>query len=134
MRFITPKAINSIIENDAENRGVESPRITQHMFRLWENFEWACLGVLYTHVDYKWLKEGVTVETLLEDNGVFLIYMTLAGEGIGIWDGSWDEYFYEPQMAIPLIQDALKELSLFVDYTGGGLIKDEIDSILNQAE
>lgn len=45
---------------------------------------------------------------LWNDEGPYLIYMTLAGHGVGIWDGSWDKYFFNPGKDIPKLQKFLE--------------------------
>jgi hypothetical protein len=51
--------------------------------------------------------------------------MTLAGEGVGIWDGDWDKWFNKEE--IKEIQKSLKsELQEYVDDTGGGRIPNGI--------
>lgn len=52
---------------------------------------------------------------LWDDNGPYLIYMTLAGHGVGIWDGSWDRYFVNPKKSIPELQKYL-ERNLAEEY------------------
>lgn len=49
-----------------------------------------------------------------QDYAAYDVYMTLAGEGVGIWDGRWDDYF-PPNVSrgggIPKdLQPALKKL------------------------
>jgi len=41
---------------------------------------------------------GATADDLWEDNAAYLILMTLRGEGVGIWDGDWDEYYDNKRM------------------------------------
>ena len=81
------------------------------------------------------LKYHYSWEDLYRDNGAYLVLMTLRGEGVGIWDGSWDRYF-EDRDQIKKLQSYLHDdLHLFADVTGGGSLNQEfLDAAHEQSE
>ena len=83
----------------------------------------------------RWSQDRVTefVEVLMTDGQApFIVLMTLRGEGIGIWDGRWDEYFDE--RGIKQLQETLpRELGRFADATGGGSVNDALSQAVFSA-
>jgi hypothetical protein len=41
------------------------------------------------------------------DDSAYNVYSTLAGKGVGIWDGRWDHAFNDPETAIANLKDHL---------------------------
>jgi hypothetical protein len=67
------------------------------------------------------LNEGYTYEDLWDEEGPYLIAMTMMGHGVGIWDGSWDRFFADRGRKIKDLQKFLKrELSRILNDTGSG--------------
>jgi hypothetical protein len=67
----------------------------------------------------------VTAEDLWDAEASYLVLMTLRGEGVGIWDGSWDEFFDERE--IEDVERLLKsKLRSFADESGGGSLNEAL--------
>lgn len=79
--------------------------------------------------------EDADGDTLLDDEGAYLVFMTLRGEGVGIWDGSWDDHFVNPKDIKELGKFLGKKLGKYADSTGGGSLNQAIDDAAHdQAE
>lgn len=91
--------------------------ITENLQEKWDAFGGKVSRSLYRHlpdakVDEIYASEGE--ESVKSD-----VYATLAGHGIGVWDGRWDGYL--TQAEIKKIQKKLQsDLGSWVDSTGGG--------------
>jgi hypothetical protein len=70
------------------------------------------------------LSMDALVEALLgEGDASYAVFMTLRGEGVGIWDGRWERWFTDAE--IKKIARCLKRsLGRLVDDTGGGALND----------
>lgn len=71
--------------------------------------------------------EALTEALMSKHDAAYAVFMTLNGEGVGIWDGRWSEMFSDTQI------DTLKgflssRLDTFADYTGGGSLNEAFDS------
>jgi hypothetical protein len=70
---------------------------------------------------------GATVDDLMDDgNAAYLVLMTLNGEGVGVWDGDWDEYF-DDAGAIGDLLEKDKRLSYWVSVGGDGHLNELFD-------
>lgn len=74
---------------------------------------WAKWGALMVEALHRWASKHadlmrVPVGYILtkEDYADYDVYQTLAGAGVGIWDGRWDEYFVN--------RDAIESLSKYL--------------------
>ena len=123
--YFSEKLIGELVVAAAENEGLVKAREatpTLPLQKLLEAFEVACFGALKECAGM-YLKDGVTVDDLMAADGPFLILMTLEGQGVGIWDGSWDEFFDSPKTDISAIGKHLEQrLAYFADCTGDGVI------------
>jgi hypothetical protein len=67
----------------------------------------------------------ITAEDLWDAEAAYLVLMTLRGEGVGIWDGSWDDFF--DQREIEDVERLLKsKLRSFADESGGGTLNEAL--------
>jgi hypothetical protein len=72
----------------------------------------------------------ITAEDLWDAEASYLVLMTLRGEGVGIWDGSWDDFFDSRE--IEDVERLLKsKLRSFVDESGGGSLN---EALMNAVE
>lgn len=71
-------------------------------------------------------KGDATAEDLYEAEGPYLILMTLRGEGVGIWDGSWDEFYDDTKGPERFLKE---KLGKWADDTGAG----EFEQVLEDA-
>ncbi len=60
-------------------------------------------------------------EDLWNANGPYLVLMTLRGEGVGIWDGDWTDFYEDTDKAEKFLKG---KLGKFADDTGGGKLED----------
>jgi len=89
---------HQIVEDAAESSEYPRPdeaECDEECAAVWDRFDEAAYRALQRWVDIHpgELVRGEDVDSLWDDEGPFLIYMTLARHGVGIWDGSWDEHF-----------------------------------------
>jgi hypothetical protein len=68
-------------------------------------------------------ENGGSAADLWAAEAPYLVLMTLGGEGVGIWDGSWDEFYSNTDAAQKFLK---KCLTRFSDSTGAGLIDDAL--------
>lgn len=132
--YFSEKLIQELVVMAAEDEELENAREATPLpmlVKMFRAFEMACLGALFEvlggdkHPYY--LKEGVSIQDLMDAEGPFLILMTLLGHGVGIWDGSWDQFFTNPKEDIPDVEKALKSsLAYFASDAGGGSIYEEL--------
>jgi len=71
-------------------------------------------------------------EVMMDHEAPYLVLMTLRGEGVGIWDGRWDDIVVSPD-SISEIESVLKsQLGQYADDTGGGRLNDALmNSVLS---
>lgn len=66
-------------------------------------------------------------QEFITDENIYLVLMTLRGEGVGIWDGRCDHYFEKPSENIPPLEKILKaRLVHLVEETGTGKLNDAL--------
>ena len=71
------------------------------------------------------MEEGYDADDLYDEEGAYLVLMTLRGEGVGIWDGSWDHFFVDEDEACRELEHFLKrKLGRFADDTGAGSLNE----------
>lgn len=132
--YFKEETVDQLVQMAAEYEDLEDAReahATPPLFSVLRAFEAACLGALHEclaggKTSFYYLKENLTPQDLMDAEGPYLILMTLEGHGVGIWDGSWDEFFVNPKRDIPDVQKHLKNaLCAFADCTGGGILPEQ---------
>ncbi len=74
--------------------------------------------------------DDATADDLWKAKGPYLVLMTLRGEGVGIWDGRWEDFYDDDE--IEEVQRFLKQkLHGFADDTGSGSLE---AAFMNAAE
>lgn len=93
-----------------------------------EEFEKAASEAVEEWCRYHYvLAPDVDPSDLVDDEGLYLILMTLRGEGVGIWDGRWDHHFKDkdPSGAIEDLGDYLEvRLGKWQSDCGTGLVEE----------
>lgn len=113
-QFVEMTAESMELENyqDAEpNEGVVE------VARAYDSALWLALNEL---VDRLPPENGASAEDLWDAEAPFLVLMTLRGEGVGIWDGSWDEFYSDTDAAGNFLEARLKQ---FASGSGSGLFE-----------
>jgi hypothetical protein len=104
---------HEIVEMAAESSGYPRPdnaMCTKECGAVWDTFD----DLAYEFLE-SWVSNNVSAVKreygaldLWNEEGPYLIYMTMAGEGVGIWDGRWDRFFVNPKTAISKLQAYLE--------------------------
>lgn len=120
-----------LIDMAAESGGYEEPpggwEVTREIEKEVEKFGRDLDKVLQQWVKKYPLKEGHDVSDL--PNAEFLVFMTLRGEGVGIWDGDWDKFFNDPKKEIKALQKFLEQkLKKYANVGGSGSINEALDN------
>jgi len=69
-------------------------------------------------------KDGATADDLWDAEAPYLVLMTLRGEGVGIWDGDWEDFYDDTK---PVEEFLKSKLGHFADDTGGGTLNQAFD-------
>lgn len=107
-----------VVRMAAEALGVPNPEdatCNKMCERAWEAFDDAVYEALEKWVknNRKMLERDVTEDDLWSEEGPYLVYMTIAGEGVGVWDGSWDHFFKRDRdiekKLVPYLKESLSK-------------------------
>jgi len=119
------------IEMAAESAALDVDRsdlvVTDALREAVEEYEEALYKVLVQYAKSQRIDDPEEFAGMLFDEGdaPLNVFLTLNGEGAGIWDGRWEAYFSEKQ--IKDLQKKLKDnLSRFAEETGTGTLNEAI--------
>lgn len=121
--YSADEALEFWLDGFAESEEVDSGdvHITSELQDAWDNFGFAVQESLDKHLGEAKTEEiydSEGFESVTSD-----VYATLAGHGVGIWDGRWDGYLSKSQ--IESLQKKLdKDLGKYVDDAGGGSLNE----------
>lgn len=123
-RYEEDEALEFWLEGHAE-----SAEVTEKLQKTWDKFGTAVDKSLEKHLtddEYMAVTGSEGEEAIKSD-----VYATLAGHGIGIWDGRWDGYM--SQARLKTLQPKLKrDLGKWVDVTGGGKLEDAFHEAVSE--
>ena len=123
--------LDNLVVMQAEALGFEDAEnayATEKLQQVYTKFETAVYEALENYDFDDLLNGDFTFLDLYHDDGPFQVLMTLNGEGVGIWDGSWDHYFRDPK-DIKALQTYLGEVLLgWAESTGTGKLNDAIET------
>ena len=106
---------------------------TDRLVRVVTDYENALADALQAIVQEVRPADDATSADLFDDEGPYLVLMTLMGHGVGIWDGSWDAHYPE-KWQIEKVQALLKKkLGRYADDTGGGSIPNALEDAVYEA-
>lgn len=134
--------LEQLIDMASESSGWEAPRrgweVTQEVKKNARAFERDLQKALHFWVKQnpEALAPDMDDYDLYDEEGPYLVLMTLNGHGVGIWDGSWDHLFVNPKRSIKDLKKYLfRKLGKYAEDTGTGLLNDAIyDAAYEQAE
>jgi len=123
---LDPETLDQLVQIAAESAEIpnwKDAHATPEVLKLAAKYEDRLLTVLQAVVK-KWPpRNGASALDLYEAEAPFLVLMTLRGEGVGIWDGSWDDFY--SQTALRSVQSYLKHnLGSYADDTGAGKLEE----------
>lgn len=128
------RTLDQFVEMAAESAEIENFRdaeATPEVKRLAKRFEAELQKELGSYLKripltgegYKGMDYREQAEELMDEEGGYLVLMTLMGEGVGIWDGRWDHFFSDERKEIKALQQHLeRRLGKYADDSGGGVL------------
>lgn len=123
------ETLQQLVEMAAESMEIENWKdasVTDEVTDVARDFDFAVASALDSLVVEVPPKGGASADDLWYANGPFLILMTLRGEGVGIWDGTWDA-FYDDRTIRDRVQPLLEEkLGEYADVSGGGRFEEAL--------
>ncbi len=130
---MAPDVLAQLLVVEAEAQGLEldpgSAEVTPELERVVDEYEDALHEQLLGFVqrESRWPRSEVEdfVGGLMDEGAPYLVLMTLRGEGAGIWDGSWDQYFTDAELK-RLQAELVRSLGAYADVTGGGSVNDAL--------
>lgn len=134
------ETLGQLLGIEAESLGYPDIEVvvTPQLERVVDRYEDELVGVLSVFVARasKWPPSAVEdfVDQLMEEGEAPVnVLLTLRGEGAGIWDGRWDNYFTADELK--RLQTLLvRRLSKYADETGSGRLNDAMrDAVLQAA-
>jgi hypothetical protein len=115
--------LHQLIEMEAESGdlGTEDVEVTEEVLRVAKEYDAALASALDELVRTHPPKGGTTADDLWDNMGPYLVLMTLRGEGVGIWDGRWEDFYDHAQLRRGgAVNDFLKrKLKQFVNEGSG---------------
>lgn len=104
---------------------------------LWIKYETALRSALFdwasSHAQYRpeaYVSAEAWVEAMVGEDAAYNVFMTLNGEGVGIWDGRWEHLFCgsDGSTAVDALGDYLEErLGEYADSCGGGSLNSAME-------
>ncbi len=131
--MLTYQQIRWLLDGVREAHGIERrgrSHVTPALRKAIDEYEEELYALLlsFVAVESSWPRRDVEdfVARLWDDGDASLnVLMTLNGEGVGIWDGRWDEYFTEPEIE-RLTRELKRKLGRYADETGGGSVNEAL--------
>lgn len=123
-----PELLRQFVEMAAESAELKNWKdadVTEEVELEAEKYDAAVLEALAELVRKYPPENGTTARDLWLANGPYLILMTLRGEGVGIWDGDWDQFYRDTKPAEKFLKS---KLSRFAGETGTGSLEDAFQS------
>lgn len=122
---------------EMERESAESPvedsdlEITEELSQAVSDYEDELYNVLSQVVQRFPPKDRATAQELFDAEAPYLVLMTLRGEGVGIWDGRWDNFYDDTK---PVERFLKKELGKYATDAGSGRIEMALQNAVYDAE
>jgi hypothetical protein len=126
-----PILLQGFVEYAAESQELDPANAdrTEEVYEAAMAYDKALMAALEELVEAHPPDEGATAQDLWDANGPYLVLMTLRGEGVGIWDGDWVEFYEDTEEAEEFLKKKLKKFS---DGTGGGSLEEAFSNAAYQ--
>lgn len=126
----SPTTLHQLVQMAAEGNSEdignpEDASVTDELVEVIEQFDQAVWEALNEIVQTLPPQNDEDAFSLWFAEGPYLILMTLQGHGVGIWDGSWKD-FYTPKQLDSIQTFLEKRLGKFADSSGSGLIDQQL--------
>lgn len=92
---INRRNLNEIVDRAAEAMGYPpgTARVTPAVIQEAAKFSRAVSKALSVWVQKYPPEDGSNVGALMDAEGAYLVFMTLDGHGVGVWDGRWSRFY-----------------------------------------
>jgi hypothetical protein len=121
-----PALLQQLVQMAAESMELENWKdadVTPEVIRVATEYDKALEWTLDEVVLRYPPKNGASASDLWSAEAPYLVLMTLGGAGVGIWDGSWDEFYNDAD--IKRVQALLeRKLGIYADRSGAGKLND----------
>lgn len=123
--------LQSFVEMAAESQELDSQHadLMEEVYEAAREYDAALEAALEELVKKYPPENGASADDLWNAEAPFLVLMTLRGEGVGIWDGDWTDFYEDTDKAEAFLK---KKLSKFADGTGGGSLEEAFNSAAYQ--
>jgi hypothetical protein len=125
------RTLTQLVEMAAESSEYPYPRkakATPEVLKEASKFEKDLERALKEWVKKNPLAADYDASDLMDDEGAYNVLMTLRGEGVGIWDGRWDQYFKNSREIKVLEAHLKRKVGKYADDTGGGSLNMAFDN------
>ncbi len=126
-----PVLLADFCRQAAESMELDDPKNAEpndEVFELAREYDEACKKALADLVDKYPPDNDATAEDLWAANGAYLIFQTLNGAGVGIWDGDWTDFYEDTDKAEKFLKG---KLGKFADDSGAGSLN---EAFMNAAD
>lgn len=125
--------VNFILQDVAQSEGTDDYEITEELGEQLDAYKKKLSIALEEWTNLYPPKYEHSLREILDADAAYNVFMTLNGEGVGIWDGRWDRFYSEGD--IRSLQSFLKKkLGSFADDTGGGTLNEAFRNAVFTAE
>ena len=115
--------VNFVLQGVAEANDSENYEITEELGEQLDAYKKKLSMALEEWTNLYPPKYERSLGEILRADAAYNVFMTLNGEGVGIWDGRWDKFYSEGDLRS--LQSFLKKkLGSFADDTGGGTMNE----------
>jgi hypothetical protein len=132
-RGLTEDVLLSLLETEAASRGVPKNlvEVTPHLEDEAVRFGDSVMRSLEAAVEQYPTLDGAHYEDLYDDDGAYLVLMTLRGEGVGILDGNWDAHYSDSDVK-KVAKFLQKDLEQWSNVTGSGIFDQALSDAVSE--